>query len=119
MSRNRFMLVIGLLVVASMILSACGGEVVETPVVTAEPTEPPVTRNGAWVDQIVFTGIDQAEAAVTQLQAGEIDIYAYGVADAVLFETVKADPALSYTTSFGSYTEITFNPSGPEFRMAA
>jgi peptide/nickel transport system substrate-binding protein len=110
------MLVIGLLVVASMILSACGGEVVETPVVTAEPTEPPVTRTGAWVDQIVFTGIDQAEAAVTQLQAGEIDVYAYGVADAVLFETVKADPALSYTTSFGSYTEITFNPSGPEFQ---
>lgn len=115
MSRNRFMLVIGLLVVASMILSACGGEVVETPVVTAEPPPPPVTRTGAWVDQIVFTGIDQAEAAVTQLQAGEIDVYAYGVADAVLFETVKADPNLSYTTAFGSYTEITFNPAGPVF----
>ncbi len=114
MSRNRFMLVIGLLVVASMILSACGGETV-TPVVTAEPTPPPVTRTGAWVDQIVFTGIDQAEAAVTQLQAGEIDVYAYGVADAVLFETVKADPNLSYTTAFGSYTEFTLNPSGPEF----
>jgi peptide/nickel transport system substrate-binding protein len=116
MSRNRFMLVIGLLVVASMIFAACVPPVVEeTPVVTAEPTPPPVTRTGAWVDQIVFTGIDQAEAAVTQLQAGEIDIYAYGVSDAVLFETVKADPNLSYTTAFGSYTELTFNPYGPEF----
>ena len=70
MSRNRFMLVIGLLVVASMIFAACVPPVVEeTPVVTAEPTPPPVTRTGAWVDQIVFTGIDQAEAAVTQLKA--------------------------------------------------
>lgn len=116
MSRNRFMLVLGVLVVASMILSACGGETpVTTPVATEEPTPPPVTRNGAWVDRIVFTGIDQAEAAVTQLQAGEIDIYAYGVADANLFETVKSDPNLAYTTAFGSYTEFTFNPAGPEF----
>jgi peptide/nickel transport system substrate-binding protein len=116
MLRNRFMLVIGVLVVASMILSACGGgEVVETPdvVVTEAPTAAPVTRTGAWVDQIVFTGIEQGEAAVTQLQAGSIDIYAYSVSDAVLFETVKADPNLTYSTAFGSFSELTFNPGGP------
>ncbi len=118
MSRNRFMLVLGVLVVASMILSACGGgeTPVATPVATEEPTPPPVTRNGAWVDRIVFTGIDQAEAAVTQLQAGEIDIYAYGVTDADVFATVKADPNLAYTTAFGSYTEMTLNQAGPEFQ---
>jgi len=125
MSRNRFMLVLGLLVVASMILSACGGKTTATPVATEEPTPlpvtteeptpPPVTRNGAWVDRIVFTSIDQAEAAVTQLQAGEIDVYAYSVSDPKLFETVKSDPNLAYTTAFGSYTELTFNPAGPEF----
>ncbi len=118
MSRNRFMLVLGVLVVASMILSACGPQ--ETPVPatvapTAEPTPEPPARTGAWVDQIVFTGIDQAEAAVTQLQAGEIDVYAYSVSDPVLFETVKADPNLGYTTAFGSYTELSLNPYGPEF----
>ncbi len=117
MFRNRIMLVIGLLVVASMVLAACGPKVVETPVVTNPPaTDVPVVpvRNGAWVDEIVFTGIDQAEAAVTQLQAGEIDVYAYSVSDPTLFETVKADPNLAYTTAFGSYTEFTFNPAGPE-----
>jgi len=72
MTRNRFMLVIGVLVVASMILSACGpGETpgTEVPVVPTEaPTAEPTTRTGAWVDQIVFTGIEQGEAAVTQLK---------------------------------------------------
>ena len=32
-----------------------------------------------------------------------------------LFTEVKADPKLSYTNAFGSYTELTFNPSGPTF----
>jgi peptide/nickel transport system substrate-binding protein len=68
-----------------------------------------VAGTGAAVDSVVFTGIDQADAAVTQLQAGQVDIYAYTVADPTLFATVKADSNLSYTTSFGSYNELTFN----------
>lgn len=119
MLRKRLMLVFGLLIVASMVLAACGPKETEAPA-TQAATEAPATevvtevprttRQGAWVDQVVFTGIDQAEAAVTQLQAGDIDIYAYSVNDPVLFETVKADPNLSYTTAFGSYNELTFNP---------
>ncbi|MBN2387786.1 MAG: hypothetical protein JXB85_12280 [Anaerolineales bacterium] len=124
MLRKRLMLVFGLLIVASMVLAACGADTTEAPeVVTTEEAETPVveteaprtTRTGAWVDQVVFTSIDQAEAALTQLQAGEIDIYAYSVNDPVLFDTVKADDNLSYTTAFGSYSELSFNPSGPEF----
>lgn len=119
MFRNRLMLVIGLLVVASMILAACQPQTPApaTPVETKEqPTPTPVpVRKGAWVDKIVFTAIDQAEEAVKQLQAGQIDIYAYSVSDPKLFETVKNDPNLAYTTAFGSYTELTFNPAGPEF----
>jgi peptide/nickel transport system substrate-binding protein len=76
---------------------------------TAVPTTPPA-RTGAWVDTVTFSSINQAEDAVTQLQAGQIDLYAYTVADPKLFATVKADPKLSYTTSFGSYNEMTFNP---------
>ncbi|MBN2045454.1 MAG: hypothetical protein JW757_10575, partial [Anaerolineales bacterium] len=81
--------------------------------VTAAP--PPVTRKGAWVDRLIFTSINQADAAVKQLQAGDIDVYAYSVSDPALLETVKADAGLSYANSVGSYTELTFNPSGPEF----
>lgn len=90
-----------------------------TQVVTQEvmitPTPSPVTRKGAWVDKVVFTSIDQAEAAVKQLQAGEIDVYAFGVSDPAVFDEVKGDSSLSYTSSFGTYNELTFNPVGPEF----
>ena len=81
------------------------------------PTAAPVvsTRTGAWVDQLVFTEQNQADAAVKQLQANDMDVYAYSVSNAQLFEEVKADPKLSYTNAFGSYTEITFNPWGPTF----
>ena len=115
MSRNRLMLALGFVIVLSMVLAACGGGTTPAPTAapaTAAPTEVVVAppHMGALVDKVVFTGINQAEDAVTQLQAGQIDIYAYTVSDPNLFATVKGDPKLSYTTSFGSYNELTFNP---------
>ena len=71
---------------------------------------------GAWVDQLVFTEQNDAAAAIKQIQAGDIDIYAYSVSEPDLFTEVKADPNLSYTTAFGSYTELTFNPMGPHLQ---
>lgn len=103
MTRNRFMIVVGLLIAASMLLSACGPK-------AASPAKGPLANT------VVFVSQDSAEAAVSQLKAGEIDIYAYSVSDPTLFEDVKADPNLSYSTAYGSYTEITFNPSGPTFQ---
>ena len=135
---KKLMSVLGLLVVASMLLAACGAtptaEVVEqtvvvpgaeqtvvvkeTEIVTVKETQivevtavpEPVTRKGAWVDQLVFTEQNDAQAAVKQLQANDADVYAYTVNDAQIFETVKGDSNLAYTTSFGSYNEITANP---------
>jgi len=132
------MSVLGLLVVASMLLAACGATptaqvientvvvpgadqtviVKETEVVTEIQTKivevtavpEPVTRTGAWVDQLVFTEQNEAQAAVKQLQANDADIYAYTVNDAALFETVTSDPDLAYTTAYGSYNEISANP---------
>ncbi len=125
MFRKHLLTVFGLLMVASMILAACG------PATTPAPTEPPApaatdvpptpeptpvpVRKGAWVDQLVFTGIDQADQAVAQIKSGDIDIYAYGVSDPGVFKTVTEDSTLAYSNSLGSYTELTFNPSGPTF----
>jgi peptide/nickel transport system substrate-binding protein len=67
------------------------------------------------VDQIVFTEQNDASAAVKQIQADDIDVYAYSVSDPALFSEVKSDPNLAYTTAFGSYTELSFNPYGPTF----
>src|SRR5215813_8513002 len=74
MLRNRMMVILGLLVTASMILSACGGattpttapetqapQVQPTEAPTQAPTEAPtatavpVTRKGPWVDEIDFS----------------------------------------------------------------
>jgi len=101
-----------------------GEKVVETVEVTKEvekivtqevqvvvtPTPQPTTRNGGWLDQIVFTSIDSADSAVKQLQAGELDVYAYTVNSPEIFKTVSEDPGLKYTNSYGSYNELTFNP---------
>jgi peptide/nickel transport system substrate-binding protein len=117
MSRNRLTLAFGLLLAVSLLLSACGPKPVVTPAVEPTPETPAfnmpacVAGTGAAVESVVFTGIDQADAAVTQLQAGQVDLYAYTVSDPALFATVKADPNLAYTPSFGSYNEMTFNPA--------
>ncbi|GAB4502180.1 MAG: hypothetical protein Fur0035_17280 [Anaerolineales bacterium] len=116
MLKNRVMSILGLLVVASMVLAACGPAATEVPataapVATEAPTATPVpVRQGAWVDSVVFTSIDNADEAVKQLQADQIDVFAETVANPNTFKTVKEDANLSYATSFGTYTELTFNP---------
>jgi len=127
------LLVVGLLVIASMVLSACqqgtqvvtvevpGEEVVKTEVVvetvevvvTPEPTR--VDRNGAWVDTIVVVEEPSADAAVTRLQNKDIDLYAFTVSNAEVAAKVAASPELKSERSFGSYNELTFNPAGPIF----
>lgn len=68
---------------------------------------------GAWVDEVIVTEEPSAAAAVTRLEVGELDVYAYGVSDPAIFQKVSASPALGFERSFGSYSELTFNPAGP------
>jgi len=134
MKHNKFMLVMGVVMVLSMLLSACGGtqtpivktvevekvvektveveKVVEKTVqVEVTPTAQPTTRKGAWVDTVIFTEQNSAEAAVTQLKAGELDVYAYAVTNREVYKTVQEDPNLGYSNSFGSANEMTYNPA--------
>ena len=126
MSRSKLLLVANLLIVASMLLSACTQATPQAATATApgptpatqaptqgvvqpSPTPEPVTRTGGWLDEIVFTGQDSAEAAVAQLQAGDLDLYAYTVDDPSVYETVQNDANLGYVNMYGSTNEITFN----------
>ncbi len=123
MLRNRLFFVMGLLVIASMILSACGGATpattateapaaaTEAPAAATEapvPTEPPTTRHGGWLDEIDYSVVD-AQSATTQIGAGATDLFSYGLAADKLAE-IK-DAGLCYTQSYGTYYSFLFNPA--------
>lgn len=72
-------------------------------------------RTGAWVDEVVVTEEPSAAAAITRLEAGELDVYAFGISDPAIYQRILSSPRLGFERSFGSYTELTFNPAGPVF----
>lgn len=86
----------------------------EEPAPTEAPvdTAPTTTRKGGWLDEIVMSVIS-ADSAITQLQAGAIDIYANGLSSADL--PALRESGLAYSTSSGLYYDLLFNPYGPEF----
>jgi len=152
--KSKWSVLIGLLVVISMLASACAtatpevvekvvekevtvvvekaGEVVEkvvekevTKVVEKEVEKEVVVEKieqrawppiGSWPDTVVVVEEPSADAAVSRMETGEIDIYAYQVSEPEVAAKVAASENLSAYQSFGSYNELTFNPSGPEFK---
>lgn len=126
---KKLVFLFSLLVLASTALTACGPQtpvvVTQPPVVVTQPpqtqvvvvtpTPEPVTRTGAWVDTVIFVEEPNTAAGITRLESGEIDVYAYAIADRELYKKVRENPNLSYVLSYGSYNEITFNPAGPVF----
>jgi hypothetical protein len=126
MNRKLFM-VFSLVIVASMLLAACGPKATPTAAPTeaptAAPTEAPTAapteaptevptpagpRMGGWLDEIVYTVADPA-AVLTQIKAGDVDIYAEGLAPS--FAQEVKDSGLKYSTSQGTYYDILFNPA--------
>ncbi|MGC9359864.1 MAG: ABC transporter substrate-binding protein, partial [Anaerolineae bacterium] len=90
----------------------------ETVVVEKEvEVEKEVARKltGAWVDNVVVVEEPSADAAVTRMESGEIDVYAFTVSNPEVLAKVEASPDLDYAQSFGSYNELTFNVAGPVF----
>ncbi len=127
---KKWLTVFSLVLLAGTLLSACVGPgatvVVTQPVVVTQvaitekpvlvtPTPVPIERTGAWVDSVIVVEEENAPAAITRLQSGELDLYAYAIAKAELFSRVKESPDLAYALSYGSYNELTFNPVGPVF----
>ncbi|MBI3737505.1 MAG: hypothetical protein HY258_00465 [Chloroflexi bacterium] len=115
MLQKRSMFVLGLLVVMSMVLSACGGTTTPTTApATSVPTPagptavPPTTRHGGWLDEIDYSVVD-AQSAITQIQAGAIDLFSYGLASDKLADIKSA--GLCYSSSYGLYYDWLFNPA--------
>jgi peptide/nickel transport system substrate-binding protein len=80
----------------------------------AEPA-PATDRNGAWLDTVVIVEEPSADAAVTRLEQGDIDVYAFAVSNPEVANKVAASAALKTYRSSGSYNELSFNPVGPVF----
>jgi peptide/nickel transport system substrate-binding protein len=80
-----------------------------------EPPGPEERTTGPFLDEVLVTREPSTSAAIQQLKTDAMDLYAFGLADAALFQEVVTDPGLKYTQSLGSYNEFTFNPSGPLF----
>jgi peptide/nickel transport system substrate-binding protein len=81
-----------------------------------EPTETPVprtTRVGGWLDTLALSVVDAA-SAVTQIEAGAIDIYGSNLSTPQDIEAIEA-AGLERSAQFGIYYELTFNPVGPTF----
>jgi hypothetical protein len=73
-----------------------------------EPVES--TRVGGWVDTIALSVVS-ADAAVTQIEAGAIDIYGSNLSTPQDLEAIEA-AGLETSFQYGIYYELTFNPAG-------
>lgn len=117
---------LSLLMVFSMILAACAPAApstespvmteepvateapTEEPAMTEEPAAPKTERHGGWLDEIDVSAI-AGESAISQLQAGAIDLYSYGLASDV-YPAIK-EAGLKYSQSYGGSYSIMFNPA--------
>jgi peptide/nickel transport system substrate-binding protein len=109
MSNKRLMTIFGLLLVFSLILTSCKSAQPATPAATVAVTEEPAatTRKGGWLDEIDFSVVSN-DSAVTQIQAGAINMYADGLAAADLQEIL--DAGLPYVMNNGLQYDILYNP---------
>ncbi len=92
--------------------------VIETREVVVEvtPTPVPVDRMGGWLDTVVFVEEPNSDAAVTRLEVGDLDVFAYNISESDIAQRIYDSEVLAYETAYGNYNEITFMPSaGPEF----
>ena len=90
--------------------------VVEEVVVEVTAVPAPEDRMGAWLDTIVFVEEPDSDAAVTRLEVGDLDVFAYNVSEPEIAQRIFDSEILVYETAYGNYNDLTFMPStGPEF----
>lgn len=103
--KQKYALII-FLVLAVVVLSSCA------------PKTAPATTSGKssqLADEVVFTEEPDSAKAVSELEAGTIQVYASGLTDPDLVQKIKSSASMGYETSYGLCDEITFNPVGPIF----
>ncbi len=82
--------------------------------VSAEPLPypvyvPMVNRAATWLDQIIFSKVSDPATAISQLQAGTINLYPEMIGDSNLFNQIKTSPGLSYKSQYGVFDNLMLN----------
>jgi peptide/nickel transport system substrate-binding protein len=124
MNMKRLYYVLSLLMVLSMILAACAPQAVATatqppaaqteePAATAAPTAAPTEmpkteRHGGWLDEIDVSVV-AGDSAISQLQAGAIDMYSYGLASDI-YPAIK-EAGVSFSRNTGGSYSVMLNPA--------
>jgi peptide/nickel transport system substrate-binding protein len=128
MNRKTLYVLFSLLMVVVMMLGACAPAVQQAteepiapeqpaaeptaePAMPEEPTEPaaPTTdRRGGWLDEIDVSVV-AGDSAISQLQAGAIDMYSFGLASDI-YPAIK-EAGLPYAQSYGGSYSIMLNPA--------
>lgn len=140
MNAKKWTILILMLAFASILVVACGPQPVTTVTVTqvvevpgepevvertvevpvevevqVTPTPQPVDRTGAWLDTVIVVEEPSSEAALTRLETGELDVYAFAIADPEIYQAVNQSSNLQRADAVGAYDDITFNVVGPTF----
>jgi peptide/nickel transport system substrate-binding protein len=76
-------------------------------------------RVGAWVDRITVITEPSFPAAVSRLEANDIQVYFSSTVDPAQRDRIIRNPHLASDVSYGSFWEISFNPVGPTFEDGA
>ncbi|MDP2952113.1 MAG: ABC transporter substrate-binding protein [Chloroflexota bacterium] len=104
---------LAILVGGSLLNSSC-----QSPPGSPPKTQPPPgSTKGvpSLVQEVVFVQEPDSAKAVRMIEAGELQVYAQGITDPELVRRIKASPLMGHETSYGSTTELSFNPVGPTF----
>ena len=102
MSRFRnWTILAALIMVVSVILSACSPAATPTPMVVEKeqtkiveqtkiieklvtPTPAPITRTGAWLDTVIVVEEPSTDAAISRLETGDVDGFWYSVSSSMI-----------------------------------
>ncbi|MBI5653371.1 MAG: ABC transporter substrate-binding protein [Chloroflexi bacterium] len=92
-------------------------EATKPPAPTAvPPTATPVPLKGAWVDEVVFFEEPDNAKAVSIMEAGDMSLFGFAISDPKLYAKIKDSKTITGDPSYGSTSELTFNPAGPTFK---
>jgi hypothetical protein len=106
MTRKYILSVVAMIAIIAMVISGC-----TTPAPEPPPPGPEPRTTGPFLDEVLITREPSTSAAIQQLKTDAIDLYAFGLADAALFQEVVTDSRLKYTQSLGNLQRVHLQPS--------